>query len=489
MRWIGAALGLTLAVRLLTLGTYPLRDTTEARYGEIVRIMQSSGNWVTPQEIVGTPFWAKPPLYAWLGTVSVDLFGVNELALRLPSFLCGLGVLLLCYIWSAALARRGPSPPDAMAPLTSCLVLATSVLFFVGFGSVMTDPSLCLCTAWMTVAFHRAAIDGSPRAVWRYGLFVAAGLAMLAKGPVALLYTGLPIALWIAWRGRWRAAWQALPWIGGTALSAAICLPWYLWAEARTPGFLNYFLVGEHLMRYLHPGWSGDRYGNAHREPIGTIWLCLAEAMGLWFVALAALLRPARGWLQRARAWLQDHGRLLAALSALAPLLVLTFARNLIWTYAMPSLLPIAVLLGPELSRRAAGPGRWRQALTAMAITSVAVLALGAIAWAPGHANASSFAAPVAAWQQRAASRPGPLLYWGARTPASLRFYSRGAAQSVSDLDARLRQMDSGARVYVAIASERLPELRQLAYTEPMALDLHVVRQVKHALIAEIERR
>jgi hypothetical protein len=81
------------------------------------------------------------------------------------------------------------------------------------------------------------------------------------------------------------------------------------------------------------------------------------------------------------------------------------------------------------------------------------------------------------------------LLYWGARTPASLRFYSRGAAQSVSDLDARLRQMDSGARVYVAIASERLPELRQLAYTEPMALDLQVVRQVKHALIAEIERR
>jgi 4-amino-4-deoxy-L-arabinose transferase-like glycosyltransferase len=55
-RWLGAALGITLAVRLLTLGTYPLMDTSEARYGEIVRIMALTGNWVTPQETVGTPF-------------------------------------------------------------------------------------------------------------------------------------------------------------------------------------------------------------------------------------------------------------------------------------------------------------------------------------------------------------------------------------------------------------------------------------------------
>jgi 4-amino-4-deoxy-L-arabinose transferase-like glycosyltransferase len=498
MRWLAAALGLTLAVRLLTLGTYPLRDTTEARYGEIVRIMRVSGNWVTPQETVGTPFWAKPPLYAWLGAVSVDLLGVDELALRLPSFLCGLAVLLLCWRWSAALARRAaslhdPDPahasPDALAPLVSCVVLATSVLFFVGFGSVMTDPSLCLCTAWMTVAFQRAVVDGSPRAVWRYGFFVAAGLAMLAKGPVALVYTGLPIVLWVAWRGRLRTTWQALPWIAGTVLSAAICVPWYLWAEARTPGFLNYFLVGEHLMRYLHPGWSGDRYGNAHREPIGTIWLCLAEALGLWSIALVALLRPARGWMAGARAWLNDDGRLLAALTAFAPLVVFTFARNLIWTYAMPSLLPIAVLLGPELSRRWARPGRWRRGLTALAALSVAVLAVGAIAWAPGHASGNSYAAPVAAWQQRAAAQPGPLLYWGARMPASLRFYSRGQAQAMPDLPARLQQLDGGGRVYVALDSERLAELRQLAYTAPAALDLQVVGQVRHALIAQIERR
>jgi len=488
-RWLWAALATTLAVRLATLGSYPLMDTSEARYGEIVRIMQLSGNWVTPQETVGTPFWAKPPLYAWLGTVSTDLLGMSELALRLPSFLCGLGVLLLCHRWSAALARRPMASQAATAPLLSCLILATTVLFFVGYGAVMTDPCLCLCTGWMMVAFQRAVIDASRRAVWRYGFFIAAGLAMLAKGPVAFLYAGLPVVVWALWRRRVSATWRALPWIGGAALFILIGLPWYLWAEARTPGFLYYFLVGEHIMRFIHPGWSGDLYGNAHSEPIGTIWAYLAAALGLWAIALAALLRPARGCLARGAGYLQDDARAYAVLSALLPLLVLSFARNLIWTYVMPVLLPLAVLLGQALANRIEAPGGWRRALPALALASVAMLAFGAIFWAPVRARGSSFAEPVAAWRRSEQDRPGALLYWGGRVPASLRFYSRGAAQAAPDLPVRLAAMDSGARLYVAIDSERLPALRQLAYVQPFAVDLLVVDQVKHALIARIERR
>jgi 4-amino-4-deoxy-L-arabinose transferase-like glycosyltransferase len=492
-RWLAAALAFVLLVRLFTLGAYPLMDTSEARYGEIVRIMQITGNWVTPQETVGTPFWAKPPLYAWLGTVSIDLFGLREWALRLPSLLCGLGVLLLCHTWSCALARRAAPPSPAsgrsLAPLLSCLVLATTVLFFIGFGAVMTDPALCLCTAWMMVSFQRAVIDASARALWRYGFFAAAGVAMLAKGPVAMLYVGLPLLVWVPWCGRWREAWAALPWVRGSLLSLVLFVPWYVWAEARTPGFLNYFLIGEHLMRYLRPGWTGDRYGTAHVEPIGTVWAYLAGAMGLWTIALAALLRPAAGWLGRARGYLRDDATRWAILTALLPLVVFTFARNVIWTYAMPSLLPLSVLLGRELAQRADRPGRWGRAVLVLAAGSIVVLTVGAILWAPMRANGSSYALPVAAWQGRVAAEPGALVFWGVRTPASLRFYSRGQARATADLPTELAGLSPGDRLYVAIDAERLPALRQLAYTQPQTLDLHVVEQVKHALIAEVVRR
>jgi len=558
-RWLQAALAAALAVRLVTLGTYPLADTSEARYAEIVRVMRETGNWVTLQETPGTPFLGKPPLYAWLSAASTYAFGLNEFALRLPSLVCGIAVLALCGVWAAALARR-PSPPASPgearlrraspaplpqagegrnlppldgqsrqqagkgsglqggerspgsrpidqeapgrpsptqwergggeggdAPLLSCVILATTG-FFIGYGAVMTDPALGLCTAWMMVAFQRAVIDGSAHALWRYGFFVAAGLAMLAKGPVAFLYVALPIVVWAFWRGRWRAIWKALPWLRGTVLSAAISLPWYVWAEVRNPDFLSYFLIGEHVLRYLQPGWTGDRYGTAHREPFGTIWGYLAEALGLWSIAVLALVRPTPGWLARARAWCQDDGRLFALLSTLVPLLVLTFASNVIWTYVMPVLTPLAALLGLELAQRSARPGPWRRLVNWLAGASVALVCAGAVAWGPLHANGSSFATPVMAWRQQLPAQPGPLLYWGAKAPASLRFYSRGAAEPVPNLATRLDRLEAGSRVYVAIVPEQLAALRQMVLIRPQPLELTVVLRVKHAAIVRIAR-
>ena len=486
-----AALAVVLAVRLATLGIYPLADTSEARYGEIARVMRETGNWVTPQETPGTPFWAKPPLYAWLSATSISVLGTNEFALRLPSLLCGGVVLVLCGVWTAALARR-PSPAGGegagSAPLLACLILATTVLFFIGYGAVMTDPALGLCTAWMMVAFQRTAIDGSRRAIWRYGFFVAAGLAMLAKGPVAFLYVALPIAVWATLLKRWRVVWLALPWIWGSVLSAAISLPWYIWAEVRTPGFLSYFLVGEHLMRYLQPGWKGDLYGTAHEELLGTIWAYLAGALGLWTALLLALLWPTGRWVSRARAWCRDDRHLFALLATLIPLLVFTFARNLIWTYVMPVLTPLAALMGLELAQRLQQSGRWRRGIVLVACASVALVCLGAIAWAPLRANGSSFARPVSAWRQLSQSKPGALLYWGSKAPASLRFYSRGAAEAVPDLSPRLGALPPGARVYVAIVPERLSALRQAVAAQQQAFDLTVIGQVKHATIVEVAR-
>ena len=98
-RWLALAIGVAAGLRLLTLGLYPVSDTTESRYAEIARKMVELGDWVTPWYDYGVPFWGKPPLSTWLTAGSMQLFGVSEWAARLPHFLCAVAVGWLIWDW------------------------------------------------------------------------------------------------------------------------------------------------------------------------------------------------------------------------------------------------------------------------------------------------------------------------------------------------------------------------------------------------------
>lgn len=97
-------LAFALLLRLISLAAYPLMDTTEARYGEMARLMVETGNWLTPQFDYGVPFWGKPPLFTWMSAYGIELFGLNEFAVRAPHWLAALRRLFLLLSWRIALA-------------------------------------------------------------------------------------------------------------------------------------------------------------------------------------------------------------------------------------------------------------------------------------------------------------------------------------------------------------------------------------------------
>jgi hypothetical protein len=66
--------------------------------------------------------------------------------------------------------------------------------------------------------------------------------------------------------------WPADPLDERCAADRAARRPRYVLAELRTPGFLQYFLMGEHWHRFVTPGWTGDLSGKAHAFPRGSIW-------------------------------------------------------------------------------------------------------------------------------------------------------------------------------------------------------------------------
>ena len=140
-------------VRLLLLGLSPLMDTTEARYGEISRLMVELNDWVTPWFTYDMPFWGKPPLAFWISALSFKVFGINEFAARFPHWLAGMVVLWI--LWGMR-PRSGPTGATYAIAL-----LLGSVMFFVASGMVMMDMALVIGTTLAMRGFWNG-LHGEP---------------------------------------------------------------------------------------------------------------------------------------------------------------------------------------------------------------------------------------------------------------------------------------------------------------------------------------
>lgn len=423
------ALSFLFLARIISMWFIPLNDSTEARYAEIARKMLETGNWVTLQHDYGIPFWAKPPLSTWLSAISMKLFGVNEFFVRLPGLLLSIAVVWL--IWDLAKKHSG-----IVAGRVAALVLAGTLYFFLDAGTVMTDPALLFCITLITVAFWHA-IGGNR--LWSYIFFIALGLGLLAKGPIAIVLAGLPIFFWVLLRAKWLCLWRSFPWFRGILITSVIALPWYILAEIRTPGFLNYFIIGEHLNRFLVPGWTGDKYGMAHDEIWGMIWLyailgifpwCIPGAYWLvkYWKQVPSLLRDEDGWM------------LYLFLCTCIPLIFFTFASNIIYTYVFPSL-PAFALLFAEAWKRSSCSTKSLNWILSLSLFSGVLFLLATLAFKISpEIVAKTQKEVILAWQQQRPQPGSALIYWDNKTEFSAQFYSRGLAKSTFD-NGILRQL------------------------------------------------
>lgn len=337
--------------RLLGIIEYPFHDPTEARYAEIPRLIIETGNWIMPPFDYGVPFWAKPPLTFWLTAISFQLFGYSEFAARLPVFLLAGLVLWLSYHFAKVL--------QGIEKATfSSIVLLSTALFFIASGAVMTDMALCLCISISMISFWHALHHPNNQQArkWSYLFFVGLGLGLLVKGPIVGVLVLLPLIGWVIFNKQWYSAWQNIPWFKGSALMLLIASPWYILAEIESPGFINYFLVGEHFKRFVDAGWTGDLYGMAHKHSSGKIWLLWLFASFPWsFIFLGSVLT----WRFRKTKHISikgacrcNGGASYLLLWAITPMVFFTFCSNILYTYVLPGLPAFAIVVTEILCLR-----------------------------------------------------------------------------------------------------------------------------------------
>jgi 4-amino-4-deoxy-L-arabinose transferase-like glycosyltransferase len=194
----------------------------------------------------------KPALLYWLQVGAFRLFGINELATRLPCALAALAAVLMTY-------ELGRQMFGAASGLLAGLILASAGLFCCAARFANPDALLNAFTLLTLLAYWQSSLatpaEGSCvwRTVWSVIGGISAGLAVLSKGPVGLVLPLAVIGVFLLWgrnfRLRWerRFLWSALAFV-------LVALPWYVWVGVDTKAaFLRAFLMKHNIERFLQP--------------------------------------------------------------------------------------------------------------------------------------------------------------------------------------------------------------------------------------------
>src|SRR5437764_443065 len=165
----------------LGLGDRDLVSSHEARAAQNAQMILDEGHWLVPRLFDRHLELQKPPLYYWI----VALFGwlgggqVDVWAVRLPAALSALACVLFVYL-------VGVQSKRPLAGLLAAFILASS-LHFTWLARVgRIDMPLTMTITFALGAFHPGNL-GSHRRAWHAFGYVALGLGVLLKGPIALV--------------------------------------------------------------------------------------------------------------------------------------------------------------------------------------------------------------------------------------------------------------------------------------------------------------
>ncbi|MDR0296367.1 MAG: glycosyltransferase family 39 protein [Prevotellaceae bacterium] len=174
------------------LGGVHLFDWDEINFAESAREMLVCGNYLDVQ-INFEPFWEKPPLFIWMQVASMKLFGINEFAARFPNVLCGIVTLL--FLYNIGRHLKGYKFGVLWAACYLC-----SLLPFFYFKSGIIDPwfNLFIFLGIYFFAVFTMSVHNAYKHLGLSGLCF--GLAVLTKGPVAILIFLLSFTVFLIYR-------------------------------------------------------------------------------------------------------------------------------------------------------------------------------------------------------------------------------------------------------------------------------------------------
>lgn len=365
---------MALALLVLSAGnSAPFVKDAEPQSAQWIADIVDHGHWLLPVDYYGAVN-RKPPLFYWLAALLTEARGapLDERGARAVSTVAAAALVTVVLEWTTA----------AIDPATgwlAALFLTGSYAFAVRAATALTDMLLTalVFAAYCTVYPVLGGALSRPRLI---GFGVLLGLAVLTKGPVAvvLIIFGAALFLLVTQRSlrsllALRAAWP------GLLIAAIIAATWYLPAlfAGRHEGIGDVF-IQENLGHFMPSALGGT--GEASRPFYFIAMRLLGGALPL------TLLFPVLIWTVCANGFSNAASRPLLFQLALMLAVVIFFSAASAKRddYILPALPPMAILLAALFTaidrRRIAGAIRLRDA-TLTVIALLVLVGLSTILW------------------------------------------------------------------------------------------------------------
>jgi 4-amino-4-deoxy-L-arabinose transferase-like glycosyltransferase len=240
---------LACAAAILYLGAASARDfwsPDEPDFAEHVREMRDRGNYLVPYQN-GKPYSEKPILFYWAMSATSALGGdrIVPALFRAPSILSG-AFLVFGAAWLAG--RRGGNREALVAGAAT----AVSSIVFWQAQFLQID---CFFTALVFAALLAQVMieeDASRASAWRWAFQLLLPLAVLTKGPLAIVLVGLATVVRALLARSWRPVREVGP-IRCALVGILVVVPWYVFAaRAGGPEYTYDLVVNQNWNRFFH---------------------------------------------------------------------------------------------------------------------------------------------------------------------------------------------------------------------------------------------
>lgn len=319
------------------LAAFGLIGADEPRYAQVAREMLDHHDWITPT-LGGHPWLEKPPLYYWQAMLVYSIFGVSDLAARIPSAVDATLLVIAVYLFFRKF-RRGLEVDAAL--------ISASCAGIIGYARAASmDMPLTASFAVGMLAWWAWRESGTR--LYLAAFYFCMGLGVLAKGPVAPFLAAVTILLFALAVRELKPVTKTL-WLPGILLFCAVVLPWYVAVQTRNPQFFREFILQHNLARF-----STNLYH--HPEPFWYYIPVAALALVPWIVFIvAAFVQSARVWWAERKSGVLDlqlQFRIFACCWLVVPVLFFSISQSKLPGYILPAIPAGAVLLADYLLRQ-----------------------------------------------------------------------------------------------------------------------------------------